>query len=736
MIKKRNKTKIKSVFYILFCLMLLFMESGMVRQVKAEEAVHYDVSAGDVVISADGDYIITGYTEMYTIQIEKDVNANITLANVSVTTESGAAPFMIADNSSGNVTVTLQGENKLTSNAVAYAALQKNGSGEGIGTLTIQGEGSLTATGGGEAAAIGGGGGSSGEYITINGGMVTAIGGYWAAGIGGGRGCSGSHITICGGTVTATGGNLGAGIGGGSTGVGSYITIYGGIVTANGGTEGAGIGGGNVAAGSNISINGGIVTANTEDDRTGIDGTDSQTDWSGLVFQNGTGYIYGDSLELTSNFTLLSDYTLEIKENQTLTIASGVTLTVSGTVANSGTIVQHGEIAIDGTGSISGNIPQKKATGISLDKNKITLFVDDTGTLAAVTNPKETYESVEWSCDNEEAVTLNTDGTNAVLTAKKAGTATITAAVGEFRVSCEVVVKKLTGTATVRAEDIYYGSSPVIEKVSSNGTENAIVEYKNLDADNAVYTADVPKNPGSYRVRAVFPETDKYTMAEATADFKITYLPLPEEPYTISGNRGKNGFYISSVKITPAEGYRISDLPDGTYGNEVTYWTSKENANVYLMNGRHEKTDAVLVGSFKIDTGLPVIGAKDKSVSYGDKVEVIVSDTNLSHVTVNGKAVEVSGTSAKLLLESENGKKEYEITATDLAGNKNTVNITIVASWLKSGVVPNGTAIRLTANQRYMLGSGTWKVSGDSTSYTGTTGFYVGSEGEYVFTKQ
>ena len=240
MIKKRNKTKIKSVFYILFCLMLLFMKSGMVRQVKAEEAVHYDVSAGDVVISADGDYIITGYTEMYTIQIEKDVNANITLANVSVTTESGAAPFMIADNSSGNVTVTLQGENKLTSNAVAYAALQKNGSGEGIGTLTIQGEGSLTATGGGEAAAIGGGGGSSGEYITINGGMVTAIGGYWAAGIGGGRGCSGSHITIRGGTVTATGGNLGAGIGGGSTGVGSYITIYGGIVTANGGTEGAG----------------------------------------------------------------------------------------------------------------------------------------------------------------------------------------------------------------------------------------------------------------------------------------------------------------------------------------------------------------------------------------------------------------------------------------------------------------------------------------------------------------
>lgn len=746
--KKRNIRKIKSLFCSFFCLQLLFVEPGMVIQVKAEEAVHYDVSEGDVIISEDGEYIITGNTELYTIQIEKDVNANITLDHVSVTTESGAAPFKIANDSGGNVTVTLKGENKLISNAVSYAALQKIGDGEGIGTLTILGEGSLVATGGGEAAGIGGGEGGAGNgygsasNIVICGGTITATGGYWAAGIGGAVNGSANNIVIEGGSVTATGGTSGAGIGGGSNGSASNIVINGGRVTAVCEDGGAGIGGGGTGGagtggtGSNIEINGGIVIADAGNGRNAIDEADSRTDWSGLVFQNGAGGIYGDSLELTDNFTVPSDYTLEIKDNQTLTIASGVTLTVSGTVANSGTIVQHGEIAIDGMGSISGNIPQKKATGISLDKNKITLFVDGAGTLAAVTSPKETYENVEWSCDNEEAVTLNTDGTNAVLTAKKAGTATITAAVGEFRVSCEVVVKKLTGTATVRAEDIYYGRNPVIKLETTNKMQNPIIQYKNLDADNAVYTADVPKNPGSYRVRAVFPETDKYTKMEATADFKITYLPLPQQPYTISGIRGKNGFYVSSVKIIPPQGYRISDLPDGTYGNEVTFWTSKENAYVYLMNGRHEKTDAVSVGSFKIDTGLPVIGAKDKSVSYGDKVEVIVSDANLNHVTVNGKAVEVSGTSVKLLLKSENGKKEYEITATDLAGNENTVNITIAASWLKSGVVPNGTAIRLTANQRYMLGSGTWKVSQDSTSYTGTTGFYVGSEGEYVFTKQ
>lgn len=135
--KKRKVINIKRVLCMLFCMTLMISAEGMTMQVRASEAVNYDVSAGDVIISSDGDYIITGQTELYTIQIAKDVNANITLDNVSVTTGTGAAPLEIAENSSGNVTITLKGENKLTSNAVSYAALQKNGDGDGVGTLTI-----------------------------------------------------------------------------------------------------------------------------------------------------------------------------------------------------------------------------------------------------------------------------------------------------------------------------------------------------------------------------------------------------------------------------------------------------------------------------------------------------------------------------------------------------------------------------------------------------------------------
>ena len=84
-------------------------------------------------------------------------------------------------------------------------------------TLTIQGSGTLNATGGNSAAGIGSGPGYSSccGNITINGGNVTANGGVRAAGIGSGYSSSCGNITISGGTVTATGGIYAAGIGNG-----------------------------------------------------------------------------------------------------------------------------------------------------------------------------------------------------------------------------------------------------------------------------------------------------------------------------------------------------------------------------------------------------------------------------------------------------------------------------------------------------------------------------------------
>ena len=204
------------------------------------------------------------------IEVADGVFADITLAGVNIVVPylGDTAAFKIADNSTGNVTITLADDSVNTlKSGDNCAGLQKNGGGD-TGKLIIQGgtngTGKLIAEGGGATggAGIGGGGNGDGSNIEICGGTVEATSNSQGAGIGGGGGGSGSNITISGGTVTATGGvGGGAGIGGGGSGNGSNITISGGTVTATGRGGGAGIGGGNIGSGSDITISGGSVKA-------------------------------------------------------------------------------------------------------------------------------------------------------------------------------------------------------------------------------------------------------------------------------------------------------------------------------------------------------------------------------------------------------------------------------------------------------------------------------------------
>ena len=187
------------------------------------------------------------------IEVAEGVSANITLAgvNINVLYMGDRAAFKIADNSTGNVTITLADDSVNTlKSGDNCAGLQKNG-GEDTGKLIIQGgtngTGKLIAEGGGNigGAGIGGGGNGDGYNITISGGIVEATDISQGAGIGGGGGGSGSNITISGGSVTATGGfGGGAGIGGGGNGDGYNITISGGSVKAVAGSNANAIGGG------------------------------------------------------------------------------------------------------------------------------------------------------------------------------------------------------------------------------------------------------------------------------------------------------------------------------------------------------------------------------------------------------------------------------------------------------------------------------------------------------------
>jgi hypothetical protein len=264
-------------------------------------------------VNNGADIIITTNSVTTARRIAVNGSANITLRNVSITSD-GASPITL--NRDANLTLTIEGTNRLTASRT-YAGIQTSDA-----ILTIRGTGTLIATGGraensgdnifgmglyrsymGAGAGIGGSYSGNGGTITINSGTVIAQGGRagngelvstsfmgtenWA-GIGGGG--AGAGIGGGGGYMTSdfhpsNGGTITNYVGNGAT-----VIINGGTITATGGAHGSGSngngssglargGGGGGGAGANIGGGGGAGGAG------GIGGTSSSRGGSGA---NGT----------------------------------------------------------------------------------------------------------------------------------------------------------------------------------------------------------------------------------------------------------------------------------------------------------------------------------------------------------------------------------------------------------------------------------------------------------------
>ena len=201
--------------------------------------MNYSMSPNqDTYTAQDGD-VLTGkavkdekneYSDEITINIAD--GATVTLRDLTL---NGGIHEGI--NCLGDATIILEGTNTVTGSTAIAAPADK--------TLTIQGSGSLTATGG-----------IKGGYITIENVTITATGSNDYAGIG-----ATNDITISGGNINATGGSSAAGIGSGYNVACGNITISGGTIEAMGGGNAAGIGSGFNGTCGNITINSGSITA-------------------------------------------------------------------------------------------------------------------------------------------------------------------------------------------------------------------------------------------------------------------------------------------------------------------------------------------------------------------------------------------------------------------------------------------------------------------------------------------
>ena len=219
--------------------------------------------------------IITG-TLANNVKISIADGATVTLAGVSINADGTWT--------SGYAGITCEGD--ATINLAAGTTNTVKGIGNGwpgiyvpgdynsttYKTLTIQGTGTLNASGRDDAPGIGGAKENDGGNIVILGGVINASGNVDGTGIGAGDSAYCGDITISGGTVTATAGPDGGGAGIGTSGTYSRcrnILINGGTVIATGGDGGIGIG-----SGCNYTRCGRITIAATITSVTAIKGKD------------------------------------------------------------------------------------------------------------------------------------------------------------------------------------------------------------------------------------------------------------------------------------------------------------------------------------------------------------------------------------------------------------------------------------------------------------------------------
>ena len=337
--------------------------------------------------------------------------ATVRLRDVSIT-QTGSNPGIVCE---GDAELILEGTNSVKGNT-NKAGIQIAGSGT---TLTISGNGTLTALPGSQSAAIGLSrnweSNTTGGNIVINGGTIIARGegSDWSTGIGTGVSFQGNatmgNITINGGTVTAIGGKEAAGIGtsfsynGAVNRVGN-ITLNGGTITSTGGLGATGIGTGHNFNGSQNSVGditiGAGVTSVTAIKGDGVNSTIPTVSIGAVNYgQCGTISI-ADPSKVYRGFpvdlaSLTGDYTAQdgdiltgtLSGNRRIVIADKASVwlrdaSISQNSSNPGIVCEgDAELILQGTSSVRGS---NNKAGIQIGGAGTTLTITGNGTLTVL----------------------------------------------------------------------------------------------------------------------------------------------------------------------------------------------------------------------------------------------------------------------------------------------------------------------------------------------------------------
>lgn len=332
-------------------------------------------------------------------------------------------------------------------------------------------------------------------------------------------------------------------------------------------------------------------------------------------------------------------------------------------------------------------------TGVTLDQEAVELEIGATATLKATVTPEDaTDKTVTWTSSDEAVATVK-DG---VVTAVKAGTATITAKAGEFEATCVVTVKpeKIPVTSielSLDGKEIVLGGEFGLSATitPSNATNQEVVW---ASSDETVATIDA--NGGAVKTVGVG-ECD----ITATADgVTVTCHVVVLDPVEVFHNRFH--FTVDGVELTPIHTGTESCITQGTQKHvfEITVPADASKMNIVfdgtfmsVINEANKDKLGTKVTEYEVDltAGYEKLCLKDNDLNVRHHLAIKFAEPETYEVTIPEDAA-YTVTGAKTAIAGEDYKFTVELSAGYQAGENFAVKV-------------NGEAAKVGANGNYVV---------------------------------
>ena len=387
-----------------------------------------------------------------------------------------------------------------------------------------------------------------------------------------------------------------------------------------------------------------VDDANVTSDRTSGDGWSYNPTTNTLTLTNYNysqdGWRYGDysggiyclsnlTIKLIGNNSVNNTYSYQFNDSCGIYVSGRLTITGEGSLTTSG-----------GSGVFGNNIYGRgsygiMAGGLTVNSGTITAIGKKAGGsygIGTVGSPKDIIVN---------GGTITATGASATS--------------GSCGIQCSGNFKMTGGKVTATAGEV---SSP-------NGDSCGISSGKSIYCRGGVLAAEGQTN-AMHSSESTYPEG--YTKGDKT--FR-TYGIAESNMYTVSGVN-ENDWANSEVKLTAKSGYKIG-ITDKQFGSSISF-TDEAGSGVFYIKKTSDGTIYKGTISYNLDKTAPTIRWATNGGTYCVSKDIRVNDTHLAEVKDGNTVLGASNGTYTLPVGTHN------ITATDLAGNSTSINVTVNAS--------------------------------------------------------